>query len=360
MTIKILGAGISGLTAAIKLSEEDKEVIIYEKNKSIGEHQKENTQSIRNYENREDQLLEFQKYGIKVNGFKPIHSIEKFAPSGKSMTVFSKKAPMFYVFKRGNNNHSIDAQLYKQALKSGVEVKFDAKIAINDCDVIACGPLFNDGNIYGIELRGVDVDPEKILFFMNNDYAPAGYIYATPYGKDSLSIAITSTNKKINLKENLEKFIENTEILRIIAKKSNSNHEFSGFAYFNIPESANIGGKLFTGGAAGFIDPARGFGLKYAVDSGIHAANSIINDKDYDFLWKTDFEDELLEGFKRRILIERMDNTGYEKMIMAEEMNAKEYKEKKSHDELEEIIDSLKFDEYLEKWQKSHDLKRLV
>lgn len=61
---------------------------------------------------------------------------------------------------------------------------------------------------------------------------------------------------------------------------------FGGFGGFNVPKSAIKDGRLYVGEAAGFQDPARGFGMNYALETGKLAADSIINNQNYDELWK--------------------------------------------------------------------------
>jgi len=358
MLIKILGAGVSGLCAAIRLAQSGENVTVYEKNKEIGRQMHENTQAMRNYEERIDLKEELSNYGLKISHFKPIHKITKYAPSGRNNTVASEgDRPVFQVIKRGPHSKSMDNQLYEQAVNEGVKFEFNTDKKIKDCEIISVGPLFKNGIVHGIEISNVNLDHDKILFFMNNDYAPGGYIYIVPYGSDS-SVSSVIVNSDANIKGMLFNFISKNKVLSEILEGADFGNEFQGKAYYNVPSTANINGHLFTGGAAGFVEAGRGFGLIYAIKSGLLAADAILKKQDYDQLWKTSFGKELIDGFKRRAVMTRMTNKDYENMIENEgTVKAKEYKQKRAED-IQKL--EVQFKAFLEKWQKDHDLNKFI
>ena len=84
-------------------------------------------------------------------------------------------------------------------------------------------------------------------------------------------------------------------------------------------------GKYFIGGAAGFVEPARGFGLKYAFLSGLFAVKSITSNTNYDTLWKESFLEELYEGYGRRSLLNNLKTTDYEKFVEEKKINIEDY-----------------------------------
>ena len=66
--IKILGAGISGLSAAITLVKNGYETEVIEKSSHAGGRFKRDFQGLRNFGfNQIDPIEEFQKLGIKIN-----------------------------------------------------------------------------------------------------------------------------------------------------------------------------------------------------------------------------------------------------------------------------------------------------
>lgn len=359
MVIKILGAGIAGLTSAIKLRQLGEEATIFERNSEVGAHLKADIQAIRNYDVKKDQFNEFKDFGLEINDFHPIYQIKKFAPSGKFTTIFSEKQPLFYSFKRGNNADSLDTQLFRQAIKEGVKIQFRQHKTPNTVDIIATGAVFKEGKVYGITFKAENIDNKTILFYMDNRYAPRGYIYAIPYGKDEISVATTSLDPAYNLRELLFNFLSKNKETRKIIKSAKKVTEFSGFAYYNIPKTAVVNNKIFVGGAAGFIDPARGFGIKYAIESGILAARAITGKLDYDALWKVAFEKELFDGFKRRLVFNKMKNKDYENLISGNsKINVKRYN--KVSNEIEEMFLEFNTEVALESWRKKHNLKQFL
>lgn len=358
MTVNILGAGVSGLTAAIRLVQSGENAVIHERNADVGLQMHENTQALRNYEGEKDLLAHFKEWGLKLDHFKEIHKITKYAPSGRNDTTHSDgKRPVFHVIKRGPHEHSLDRQLFYQAQDEGVKFEFNSSATMRDCEIIATGPLFQNGIVHGVELNGVSLDKDRIHFFMNNDFAPGGYIYIIPYGTD-LSISSVIVNADLNVKGMLFNFIAKHDLVANMLEGAEFGNEFEGHAYYNVPETAVVKGHLFTGGAAGFVEAARGFGVIYAIKSGLHAADATLKHADYDALWKADIGKELMDGFKRRALMTQMTNADYEKMIKSgEKVQADKYKKMRA-EEIEAM--KVKFMHVLEQWRKAHDIAQFV
>ena len=355
--VTVLGAGLSGLTAAVKLAEAGQKVTVFEKNSFVGGISIENIQAVRNYDLPFDQFDHFAKNGLKFHSIKPIHKIVKYAPSGKKMEVNSGDKPLFYAVKRGSDQSSLDYQLYGRSLEFGVKTTFNSANTLGNGNIIAVNSIFRNIWAYGAMFKGINVDPEKIIFFMDNDYCPQGYIYLIPYGKHEASIAATSFDLSCPLPILFKKFLKENEVVNEAISSASFTRNFSGFAYCNIPETAEIKGKKFVGSAAGFIDPARGFGIKYAIESGMMAAESITKNISYDSLWKKAFEKEFIENFKRRLFLEKLQNADYEKMVTGENINIKQYE--KIPTTLAKIMSDIDAAIALKKWQEKYDIKKL-
>ena len=63
----------------------------------------------------------------------------------------------------------------------------------------------------------------------------------------------------------------------------------TGYSYmnFHLKHAATSNGSRFVGEAAGFQDYLFGLGIRYALTSGSLAARSILEERDYDELWKS-------------------------------------------------------------------------
>jgi flavin-dependent dehydrogenase len=354
--IKIIGAGLAGLSTAIFLKKGGVNTHVFERNRFIGENVIENFQAIRNYDKEKDFLSSLKDRGICLSA-NPIKTIDKYAPSGKRMSVTAEDKPLFYSIKRGSAKDSIDNQLFDLALKEGVNFSFGDRKTLGFGDIISTGPLFKNMWAFGEVYYDVDVDPSKIILFMDNNYCPQGYIYIIPFSKNKITIAATSFDLSSPLPAMFHKFVNENRVMREIVDDLPPASSFTGFAYSNIPESAVVKGKKFVGGAAGFVDPARGFGISYAVDSGYYAAKSCIDGSNYDSLWKQGFEKEFLDGLRRRLLIEKMTNEDYEKFVLGEKISIKQYQ--KIPSSLKGMLSEVKFNKDLAEWRKRYDLAKL-
>jgi len=68
--------------------------------------------------------------------------------------------------------------------------------------------------------------------------------------------------------------------------KIENRRSFVGYGTFAMNVSNKQDGRLVVGEAAGFQDLFLGFGMKYALLSGYAAAKSIMEEKDYDMVWR--------------------------------------------------------------------------
>lgn len=357
MQLAIIGGGIAGMTSAIKLAEAGQEVTVYEQAEGPGLGHGMDIQAIRNYLTKTDEIQHFKELGIPFENANPIHHIKKYAPSGRSMNLYSHDKPLFYSFKRGPEKHSLDSQLHDLAEQRGVEFGFNQKKPLKGGDVIAINPIYKNIWAYGEVYDTPSTDPETIHFFMNNRYCPKGYTYIIPY-VDQTVVASVTFEMGAQLPVLLEKFLSENKVAKELINGTKLVKKVTGATYSNVPLTAEVNGKYFVGAAAGFVDGARGFGVKYAIESAVLAAKAITEKTSYDTLWKNAFEKDLVEEMTRRILLEKMDNNGYEEFILQDKVEISEYEKvpKALQRKWRDIIGSWK----LKEWQKKYDLKKLL
>lgn len=354
--LKIIGAGLAGLSAATILAKRGKKTIVFEKNRGVGQNTGENIQAIRNYGSDKDQLLKFKRIGLELNHTKPIYKIIKYSPSGRSMEIYSKE-PIFYIFRRGESTSSFDSQLFEQAEDEGVKFSFSENKNLNNADLVSANSIFRNIAYYGIHFKDVDVKKDTILFFLNNEFAPQGYLGLIPFGKHEASIGAVSFNLNANLPLLFERFLKKNQQISNIVRNSSAADKFAGFTYANVPKTAEIKKVKFIGSAAGFVDAARGFGVNYSIESGIAAANAILNEESYDVLWKKVMEEELMSSLKRRILYEKMTNEDFEKLIFTEMIDISQYM--KIPPSLNQLMSKIKMHFEIEQWQGKYNLQKI-
>lgn len=342
--IKILGAGISGLSAGIILAKSGYPVKIFEKRSRIGSFLKKDVHSLRNYSYDYDVIEKYKELGVEISNFYPIFKEFRFSPSLKYIEIYSKQKPLFYNIIRGYiDQRSLDIDLFNQAKKQGVEVIFNQKIDINkesDIDIVATGASYRKGIVYGQHYKNISTEPNALYFFLQNINSSYAYSYVVPFSEKEASIAIVSPQQenKDCVKKEFDKLLQGNDVIKKIIRNANLENEFFGYAFFKIPDTAVKNGKMYVGEAAGFLDATTGYGIHFAILSGYLAAQSIIKNQNYDELWKNTFGEELKKRISRRELMKKLGIKGQKKMI---ENLAKKYGNRISIEDYNKIYDKI-------------------
>ena len=315
--IKILGAGISGMSAAINLRKLGYEVKVYDiKNapgKTTGDYQ-----FLENWVFNKNVLKLIRKMNIQTDFYYAArHSVEIYSSTGNLYIGRSRK-PFMYLIKRGTSRDSIDSCFYKQARKLGVKFYFNKTISEQEVDIIATGPkeIFASG--YGIKFNLKS--PNKEIAILDDSLSKELYSYFSCH-KGKAEIVVCNVTGVKDLDSRLKLAIKRFE--KILGVKIRGKKEkFSGVVALNLYRKAMIRNKYYLGEAAGFQDGLAGFGMVYAIKSGYYAAMAIAKKKDYDKLWKNDFLDILRISHMNRALFKTLGNEGYDKFV--ESLSSKE------------------------------------
>ena len=143
----ILGAGPSGLTAAINLARSGFLVEVYEKRDEAGKRFHGDLQGLENWSDAADTLAQFQDMNIRINfDYCPYKDLS--LTNGEELLHFSCHKPAFYLVKRGTMSASLDQGLKEQALDAGVNIFFSSSRSEEEADIIATGP--GSGGFLGI------------------------------------------------------------------------------------------------------------------------------------------------------------------------------------------------------------------
>lgn len=283
--IKIVGAGISGLTAAINLAKAGHKVKVFEKNDIVGKRFHGDYQGIENWIFEKDALEHIKELDLEINF--PHHAARKgynIGPERKIITLKSDR-PFFYLVRRGIDEDTLDQALYRQARGLGVEIVFNSpKDHRNFGDIIAQGYFpdkITDAIVLGYNFK--TSVPEQYWVIIDDNVAPDGYAYCLiANGKATLAICMFRDYDKSK-----EYLIKAYSIFHeFIAFDAQDKKIFGGTGNAFWTTTATFNNRLYVGEAAGFIDGLWGFGIKYAMISGHLAAKSIIENKNYDQLVK--------------------------------------------------------------------------
>ncbi|HUK84298.1 MAG TPA: NAD(P)-binding protein [Candidatus Acidoferrum sp.] len=300
--IIILGAGLSGLTAAINLAKSGYTVDVYEKNKDVGMRFNGDIQGLENWSDKKDIIQELKDMNLDIDfDYSPFYSI--LLTNGIGVRETRSKKPLFYLLKRGSFSGTLDFSLKAQALKSGVNIHFQETISPNEANIVATGPIVNEavGVVKGIIFE-TDINDTAIIAF-NNKLAFKGYSYlliTKKYGCLCTVVRIDDAHR-INL------YFERTKefFLEKIGFQIQPIRDVQGFGSFSLKRFTK-GNTLYVGEAAGLQDFLLGFGMRFAFASGYLAAQSVIFAKDYTRIVNEHFGQRLRVGIVNKWLWENI------------------------------------------------------
>lgn len=292
-TIRIAGAGIAGLTAAINLRRAGRRVRVFEQRAEVGARFDGDFQGIENWSTAEDALDFLKRLGIPPEfPFKPGLAATAFDAFG-TRYHYKSAEPVLYLVRRGVEPDSLDQYLKRLALDAGVEIVFHTKLDPHHADIIATGPGRPLILLHGIAFRTNLEDTIEILF--DHHLAPGFYSYLIAMdGRGIICSARTRPSRGgvPDLQATIARF---RELL---------NFDMAEERHFS-----NCGGshpilnhrQIIVGEAAGFQDCLWGFGMRYAFHSGYLAAVAIAEERSY---W--DMARRELGPFLRTALVNRM------------------------------------------------------
>ena len=311
-SIKILGAGLSGLTAAINLAKAGYKVDVFEKRDDCGKRFLGDLEGLENWSSTIDVMQELKSMNVKTNfDFNPFKTI--CISDGKEILENTYDKPVFYLVKRGAFENSLDQGLKKQALDRGVNIHFNSKITKESIDIISIGPAENKpaGIVKGISFETESDDIAVAL--LNREASSSGYSYlliSKGYG------CICSVNINITGKELNTYFGKTYEIITNLFDIDIKNkRNVGGIGCFLLKPRLVKDEKIYTGEAAGLQDFLWGFGMRYAINSGYLAALSIIENKDYKNLIKQRFSDKTKTSIVNRFVVETFGNKSYTNLL---------------------------------------------
>jgi len=308
--IRILGGGISGLTAAINLRKAGVEVEVHERKIFCGKHTND-FQFLENWTFDKDVLDDLQSMNILIDFyFKPWFSQEFLSPSLKKFLGTSSN-PIMYLIKRGHSKDSIDQALVRQASANGVKILYESNLSISQADVVACG--IKNPAFIAMGLKFLCNYPEKSIVLLDDTLSYKFYSYFIVNDQVGEIVCVNPIEIK-NHKRRLDDTVDRFENI-LKADIYPRSEIFSAPVNFYFLQKANINKQLYIGEAAGFQDCLAGFGMHYAFKSGYLAAKSIIEDCDYDCLWQEVMLKPMQISAVNRKLYEKLSNAGYEKLI---------------------------------------------
>ena len=308
--IHILGAGLSGLSAAILLSKAGHEVHVHEIREDSGARFDGDFQGLENWTGDNDFFEEMSEWGLDPTSFKSnAFSIVDLIHPDDVITQPKTEGIAFRVVERGTDEHCIDQGFKRMAIESGAKIHYKSKRDPKDCRIIAAGPKDSSAIAFG-EVFHTD-HPNHVSFQLNDKLAPGAYSYLIII--DGIGLICTCLWRKQKksgryLNETIAWYERHYELNRKPIKRVGGKGDFS------IPDRYFHEGRYYVGEAGGLQDFMWGFGMRYAITSGALAAKSILGECDYE----SEIREKLLPLIKvsatNRFLMNRIGDRGF-KMV---------------------------------------------
>ncbi|MBL1319912.1 MAG: NAD(P)/FAD-dependent oxidoreductase [Methylophaga sp.] len=305
--IEIAGAGPAGLAAAITLAHAGRQVIVYEAQKEVGHRFGGDFQGLENWTSKTDVLDVLRNWGL-TTAFTAIPCNNGSAyDAQRQHYTFKSDTPLFYMIERGPGPNTLDSALLQQAQDLGVEVRFNHRLKqMTGQGVLAAGPRAADAIAVGYHFETNMNDGAWVI--CDDNLAPQGYAYLLIMnGKGTVKSCMFTNFKeeKLYVKRTVEAFKKLVDLQMI------NPQAHGGTGNFHIPKSAYSGMHPLVGEQAGFQDTLWGFGMRLAISSGVLAAQSLLNNQNYDILWKQKLKPQMETSVVNRALFSLLGNRGY-------------------------------------------------
>ena len=306
-SIRILGAGPSGLSAAINLAKEGYKVRVFERAKRCGGRFMGDLQGLENWSSKTNVLSDLREMHIGANFDCDPFSKTTFTNGSKSVRLRFRK-PFFYLVKRGTGTRSLDQGMLRQARKAGVKVELGRAAREDEADIVASGPqakkimAADKGIVFRTKMK------DTAIALVNDQAAYKGYAYllvTKGYG----CICTVAFDNLGGISTYLKKTIEIFKGMMDLDIRN--EHSAGGVGSISYQKHFEEDGRLYVGEAAGLQDALWGFGIRSAITSGYLAARSISEGKSYAKLVEQRFGRYLKAGMVNRYLWEKSSDDDY-------------------------------------------------
>ena len=166
-------------------------------------------------------------------------------------------------FRDGNANNSVTGKIIVGA--DGVFSKTAALLGLQQQKFAVCAQY---------HLKGIGPIPRTCEIFFNTDYAPGGYVWIYPAGKDSAKVGVGITKGK-SPRAYLDDFINNSPVAKRLAG-TRTECITGALPVGGLRERLCCGNILLVGDSAGMADPVTGAGINNAMLAGETAGKAII------------------------------------------------------------------------------------
>ena len=174
--VHILGAGLSGLSAATILANAGIEVHVHEIRGDSGARFDGDFQGLENWTTGDDFFEDMREWGLDPESFKSdAFGVVDLIHPDDVITQPRTEGIAFRVVERGTDEHCIDQGFKRMAIAAGAKIHYNSRRDPQDCQIIAAGPKESSAIAFG-EVFHTD-HPNHVSFQLNDKLAPGAYSY---------------------------------------------------------------------------------------------------------------------------------------------------------------------------------------
>lgn len=305
--IEVVGAGPAGLAAAITAARGGRRVVVHEAGREVGHRFRRDLQGLENWTGDRDALDVLRDAGLTTDfDHAPCLKGVAFDAWDRPHALCSS-APIFYLVERGPGRGSLDRALLDQALCLGVEIRYGSRRQrLDGPGIFACGPRTADAIAAGYHFETGLVDGFWVI--LDEALAPGGYAYLLVMGgRGTVKSCMFRdfARHPLYVERTVERF------RRLVGFDMLEVRFHCGVANFPRPPAARSRRQPIAGEQAGFQDALAGFGMRYAMFSGVMAARSLLDGTDYDASCEQAMKRPIETADVNRAIYDRLGNRGY-------------------------------------------------
>jgi len=307
--VRIVGAGLSGLTTAIQLARHGVEVEIFERKSERRATPAMRCDAVENWSSVDDFGALLSAWAIDADLFQKA-AIDVRTFDGECHAL-AQTRPLLYLVKRGDEPGCLDRAMKERALDLGVRIRYCQTLPREQADVWAAGSprggFFLD---VGLTFRTSQPNRAVILFDTRLTPRACAYLIVTD-GVGTIAVLLTEKFKlaRTLLSDTVAAF------QRIQPFELRDARLSSGFGGAPNAIEPCRSAPLVVGEAAGFLDYLWGFGIRHAMLSGALAARALLEGTNYEELVAREIRPLVQSSLINRKFYDRAGNRVYRALI---------------------------------------------